>query len=210
MSKTYLNLDEWARKEHFHFFRTFDEPFYGATVTVDCTRCYEASQASGISFFVYYLHKTLQAVNDCEPFRYRIEGERVAIFDRVDVSATIGRNDGSFGFSFMEYDPGIDIFAKRCKIEMDRIQDTPGLFTREFTEKNLIHFSALPWVNFTSLSHARSFNFEDSCPKISFGSMTVSAEGRRTMPMSVHVHHALIDGLHLGQFIDRLNHLMDL
>jgi chloramphenicol O-acetyltransferase type A len=31
--------------------------------------------------------------------------------------------------------------------------------------------------------------------------MTVSENGKRTMPMSIHVHHGLMDGLHLGQFV---------
>jgi chloramphenicol O-acetyltransferase type A len=30
----------------------------------------------------------------------------------------------------------------------------------------VIHFSAIPWLDFTSLSHARSYTFPDSCPKI--------------------------------------------
>ncbi|HAI84531.1 MAG TPA: chloramphenicol acetyltransferase, partial [Chitinophagaceae bacterium] len=55
--------------------------------------------------------------------------------------------------------------------------------------------------DFTSLSHARSFSFADSCPKISFGKMTVNQD-KRTMPVSVHVHHALMDGYHVAQFID--------
>jgi len=84
-----------------------------------------------------------------------------------------------------------------------------GLFTREFPNENLIHFSAIPWVNFTSLSHARSYSFPDSCPKISFGKMMIADDGKRTMSMSVHAHHGLMDGFQVGQFIDCFQELMN-
>jgi chloramphenicol O-acetyltransferase type A len=200
--KTYLDLDRWPRKEHFDFFRKFDEPFWGAVVDIDCTKAYQNAKASNASFFVWYLHKTLVAINAIESFRYRIDAGQIIIHDRIDGSATISREDGSFGFSLIEFDADFEIFSKGALVEIDRVKNTPGLFTRSFDQDNLIHFSSIPWVNFTSLSHARSFSFPDSCPKISFGKMTVAADGKRSMPMSVHVHHALMDGLHVGQFVD--------
>ena len=92
--------------------------------------------------------------------------------------------------------------------EIERVRNTPGLFTREFTNDNIIHFSAIPWVSFTSLSHARSFTFPDSCPKISVGKMT-EENGKMTMPISVHVHHGLMDGYHVGLFFDLLQKELD-
>ncbi len=32
--------------------------------------------------------------------------------------------------------------------------------------------------------------------------MITAETGKRTIAMSVHVHHGLMDGLHLGQFVD--------
>lgn len=200
--KTFLNLDNYPRKEHFNFFRKFDEPFFGVTVTIDCTKAYDNAKIADTSFFLWYLHKTLIAVNAIEAFRYRISEDRIVVYDCIDGSATISREDGSFGFSLIAYHYDFKTFSKNALVEIERVKKTPGLFTREFEIDNLIHFSAIPWVNFTSLSHARSFTLPDSCPKISFGKMTITTDGKRTMPMSVHVHHGLMDGLHLGQFID--------
>lgn len=207
--KTLLDLENWPRKEHFHFFRQFEEPFFGATVEIDCTKAYEVAKASDTSFFIYYLHKTLVAVNTMECFRYRISGDQIYINDRIDGSATIGRKDGTFGFSLIEYHTDFKIFKQTALTEIERIQSTTGIFTRAFEDDNVIHFSAIPWLNFTSLSHAKSYAFPDSCPKVSFGKMTTSETGKRTMPMSVHVHHGLIDGLHLGQFVDSFQELMN-
>ena len=207
--KTLLDLENWNRKEHFAHFSRMEEPFFGVTVEIDCTKAYQTAKSLNASFFIFYLHKTLVAVNAIENFKYRIAEDKIYINDRVDVSATIGREDGTFGFSLMEYNPEFKIFEKDACEEIERIQKTTGLFTRSFDDDNVIHFSAIPWVNFTSLSHARSYSYPDSCPKISFGKMITLDDGKKTMAMSVHVHHGLMDGLHVGQFVDLFQELMN-
>jgi chloramphenicol O-acetyltransferase type A len=207
--KTLLDLENWNRKEHFRHFKQMEEPFFGATVEIDCTKAYQTAKSLKTSFFIFYLHKTLVAVNAIENFKYRIAEDKIYLNDRIDASATIGREDGTFGFSLIEYHPDFRVFEQNALTEIERIQNTTGLFTRSFDDDNLIHFSAIPWLNFTSLSHARSYTFPDSCPKISFGKMITSETGNRTIAMSVHVHHGLMDGLHLGQFVDHFQKIMN-
>jgi chloramphenicol O-acetyltransferase type A len=207
--KTILDLDNWNRKEHFLFFKQMQEPFFGVTVDIDCSKAYINSKFLNTSFFIYYLHKTLTAVNALENFRYRILNTHVYVHDRIDGSATISRADGTFGFSLIEYHPDYQIFEETALAEIERIQNTTGLFTREFNAENLIHFSAIPWLKFTSLSHARNMTFPDSCPKISFGKMTIDQSGKRTMPMSIHVHHGLMDAMHVGQMVDYFQQIMN-
>jgi chloramphenicol O-acetyltransferase type A len=207
--KTLLDLNNWNRKEHFLFFKQMQEPFFGVTVTIDCTKAYTTSKSLGTSFFMYYLHKTLIAVNAFECFRYRIDNTHIYVHDRIDVSATIGRADGTFGFSLTEFNPDYAIFEKNLLSEIERIQNTTGLLTRDSYGEDIIHFSAIPWLDFTSLSHARSMTNPDSCPKISFGKMTLSEDGKRTMPMSIHVHHGLMDAMHVGQMVDYFQEIMN-
>ena len=206
--KQKLNLDTWNRKEHFLFFKQMEEPFFGITTTIDCSNAYDKAKELNISFFTYYLHKTLVAANAIENFRYRIIDDEIYIFDTIDASATIMREDKTFGFSLIEFSNNINDFTEITKTEIARIQTTTRLFTRDFQE-NLIHFSALPWLNFTSFSHARSFTFPDSCPKISFGKMMIENDGKRTMSISIHAHHGLMDGFHVSQFIDCFQELMN-
>ena len=207
--KTKLDLNTWPRKEHFEFFSKFEEPFFGIVAHIDCTKAYETSKKNGVSFFLYYLHKTLSAVNAVENFRYRIENGEIFIYDKIDASATLTRDDNTFGFSLMPFSTEFETFEKTSKEEIERVRNTTGLFTRNFEADNLIHFSAVPWVDFTSLSHARSFTFPDSCPKISIGKMMIAEDGKRTMAVSVHVHHGLMDGFHVGEFFAKFQEFMD-
>ena len=198
--KTQLNITDWTRKDHFNFFKRFDEPFFGVTIPVDCTNGYTVCKQNNFSFFLYYLHASLKAANTIEPFRYRIEGDSVFIFDIINASPTINRPDGTFGFAYITYKENVADFAKGAKTEIDKVRGSTGLIP-SVTGENVIHYSSLPWINFTSLSHARSFSFKDSIPKISFGKMT-ETNGTRSMPVSIHVHHGLMDGYHVAQFIE--------
>lgn len=200
--KQKIDLATWNRKEHFEFFSTFEEPFFGITTPIDMTIAYEKAKAMQIPFFVYYLHKTIAAVNQVENFRYRIEENEVVLYNEIDASATIMREDKTFGFSFMKFHSNIDEFTKIAETEIERIQVTPGLFTREFPT-NIIHFSAIPWINFTSLTHSRSYTLPDSCPKVSWGKL-MDKNGKKTMSVAVMAHHGLVDGYHMGLFVEAL------
>lgn len=142
--KTLLDLENWNRKEHFEHFCRMEEPFFGVTVEIDCTKAYQTAKELNASFFIFYLHKTLVAVNSIENFKYRISEGKIYINDRIDASATIGREDGTFGFSLIEYNSDFEIFKQNALTEIERIQNTSGLFTRSFDDDNLIHFSAIP------------------------------------------------------------------
>lgn len=202
-----LDLENWPRKDHFNFFNRFEEPFFGVVVEIDCTIAYDKCKKEGMGFFLYYLHQALIAANAVENFRLRIEDGQIYSYDQVNASAVINRPDGTFGFSYIDYAPEFEVFQTGAKKEITRVQNSTGLVPAGSGD-NVIHISAMPWLNFTSLSHARSFSFKDSCPKISFGKMTEN-NGKKTMPVSIHVNHALADGYHVSLFVDEFQRLMN-
>ncbi|MCX8523232.1 chloramphenicol acetyltransferase [Chryseobacterium formosus] len=205
--KKLIKLDDWKRKEHFLFFSKFEEPFFGVTINIDCTIAYKNAKEKSSSFFLYYLYRALKAANNIENFRYRIIDKEVYLFDQINASATINRPDETFGFSYMDYLENEEIFYKKAKKEIARVQQSKGLIPAGSGE-NVIHFSAVPWLDFTALSHARSFAFPDSCPKISFGKVT-EQNGKKLMSVSINAHHGLMDGLHIGLFTERFQELMN-
>lgn len=206
--KNKVIIDEWVRRDHFLFFSKFEEPFFGVTVNIDCTIAYEQAKLKGVSFFFYYLYRALKAANGIENFRYRIVNKEVFLFDQNNASPTISRPNGTFGFAYMDYYNDESTFYKMALEEKQRVESSTDLMPSGSGE-NVIHFSAVPWLDFTSISHARSFSFPDSCPKISFGKITVN-NGVRSMPVSIHVHHALADGYHVGLFVEEFQRLMNL
>lgn len=205
--KKLIVLDKWDRKEHFLFFSKFEEPFFGLTVKVDCTTAYQKAKKKGVSFFLYYLYRALKAANEVENFRYRIIENQPYDFTTVNASPTINRPNGTFGFAYMDYFEDEKQFYEKALQEIENVKRTNSLLPAVSSE-NVIHFSAIPWLDFTSISHARSFSHPDSCPKISFGKMTEN-NGAKEMPVSIHGHHALMDGYHVGLFIDKFQDLLN-
>ncbi|RZL60431.1 MAG: chloramphenicol acetyltransferase [Pedobacter sp.] len=202
-----IDINTWIRKDHFEFFNAFEEPFFGVTVDVDCTSTYHEAKEMSVSFFLLYLHKSLQAANKIEPFSYRIIEGEVWKYDTVNAATTINRPNRTFGFGYMDYFSDFKLFEIEALNEIEKVKLTSGLIPSSSGE-NVIHYSALPWLNFTSMSHARKFSYNDSCPKISFGKVQ-DENNRKIMPVSIHVNHALMDGFHVAQFVDEYQTLLN-
>lgn len=205
--KQLLDINTWDRRDHFNFFNSFEEPFFGVTVDIDCTKAYQKAKELGVSFFQFYLHKSLVAANEITPFRYRIVDNEVWVYDQVNASAVINRPNGTFGFSYISYHPDFEVFAHGAALEIDRVKQSTGLIPASSGD-NVIHCSAMPWLNFKSLSHARSFAFKDSCPKFSFGMLRNEGE-KKVMAMAIHVNHALMDGYHVSLFVNQYQTLLN-
>ncbi|MDA3861527.1 MAG: chloramphenicol acetyltransferase [Melioribacteraceae bacterium] len=204
-----LDIKNWKRREPFQFYSNYDEPYWGIVSEIDCTFAFEKAKENNSSFFLYYLHKSTMAINKIEEFRYRIRDEQVVEFNKINAAPTLGREDETFGFSFIEYDENFNTFTENASIEIDRIKNTTGLSLNENSERlDVIHYSTLPWTKFTGLTHARNFKDKDSVPKIIFGKYYV-VDGKKIMNVSLNAHHGLVDGLHAGKYFELFQKLMN-
>lgn len=205
--KRLIDIETWSRRDHFLFFSKFKEPFFGVTVKVDCTKAYLKAKEKQVSFFLYYLYRALKVCNEIENFRYRIIEDQVFDYAVINASPTIDRPDGTFGFAYMDYFEDEKQFYEKALQEIENVRNTKALIT-SLSEENVIQFSTIPWLDFTSISHARSFSHPDSCPKISFGKM-IENSGKRDMSVSIHAHHGLMDGYHVGLFVEKFQLLLN-
>jgi len=197
-----IDLQSWKRKEHYEFFEQFDEPFFSFTANVDCGDSYNYAKKNGLSFFALYLFESLVAVNQIPEFRLRIVDDEVIEYEAIHASSTIGRTDGTFGFSFISFNGDFAVFLKELKAEISAVAACDGLrFTENMMRADVIHFSAIPWIQFTALSHPRNFKRRDSVPKITFGKV-IHENNKALLPVGVHAHHGLMDGIHVGRFLE--------
>ena len=153
-----------------------------------------------MSFFLYYLFQSLRAANHTKEFHYRIEDGEPVYYSVVNGSATINRSNGTFGFSYIPYRETFAEFLPLAQAEIARVQSSSKLMP-DVIDNSVIHYSSVPWISFTSVSHAHHSELLDSCPKITFGKL-IEQDNKLLMPVALHGHHALMDGLHAGQFLD--------
>jgi len=202
-----IDLSIWKRREHFEVFKNFDEPLFGITVKVECSATYKKAKELGYSFSNYYLYLSLKVANEIEEFRYRIEDDKVYCYDSVGAGPTIFREDETYGCGYMDYYDDIKQYMCLAELEVARVKAESGLKFQPSGE-NIIHYSTLPWADFTAINHARRLDIGRSIPKITFGKITRNDE-EMWMPVDVHANHALMDGFHVGKFIERFQELLN-
>ncbi|MBK8262924.1 MAG: chloramphenicol acetyltransferase [Nannocystis sp.] len=205
-----LDITSWSRREHYWFFREFERPHFNLCAPVDVSGLRARCEAGlGPPFSIACLHAALGAVNEVEPLRTRIRGDEVVIHEVVHCGSTSLRGDETFGFVYFEYDPDLETFAAGAQAALAAASSERGLSARD-EDDALCHFSVIPWVAFTSVSNARrQGSGDDSVPKIIFGRFSRDSSGRWSMPVSLEVHHALVDGLHVGQFFAAMQARLD-
>jgi chloramphenicol O-acetyltransferase type A len=200
---TYLDLATWSRRDAFEFFRSFDKPYFNVCTRLDVARLKAAVATLGVgSFSLACSHVALRLANEIEPFRYRLQHGRVRVLDVVHGGDTVLRDDESFGFAYLRHEPTFAAFVPAAAAAVAAARDRRAPFEPRLDEQDLVHLTTLPWVHFSSFSHARNWGREDSVPKLAFG--RAEPEGAHLwLPMSVEVHHALMDGLHVGRYVQR-------
>jgi chloramphenicol O-acetyltransferase type A len=204
-----IDVELWNRKEHYHFFSNMDFPFFGITTEVDCTLAYKHAKEQKQSFFATYLHKSMIAVNSVEELKYRIMDGNVVSFPIVHAGATIGREDGTFGFIYVDFTNDFQTFNEQLQKEIQDVSNSTGLrLKNEDLEKDLIRHSTIPWASFSGLLHPTNINPTESIPKITFGKFS-TRDGRKYLPVSIEAHHGLVDGLHLSRYLEAFQAQLD-
>ena len=203
----YLDTSTWARREIFEFFRDFDKPYFNIATQLDVTTLLERLRSRpNVSLMLAYHYFALRAANEIEPFRYRLRDGKVIVHDVIHGGTTVLLPNETFTLAYFEYDDNFDRFIEQAERSVQQVLSGDGAF-RPNPADNRIHFTTLPWVSFTSFSHARNWRSEDSVPKIAFGKF-IKANERVLLPFSVEVHHALLDGLHVGRYVRRLEEVL--
>jgi chloramphenicol O-acetyltransferase type A len=204
-----INTETWNRKEHFNFFSKMASPFFGIVTEVDCTRAYDFAKKNDLSFFAHYFHKSMVAVNAVEELKYRIVDDQVVVFDAIHAGATVGRDDGTFGFIFVHFTQNFKAFNAELRNEIDAVKNSTGLrLNDDDIKKDLIRHSTVPWNSFTGLLHPTNLDRTESVPKITFGRFKIR-DNRKYLPVSVEAHHGLVDGFHLAKYLEEFQKQLD-
>ncbi|MEP6635126.1 MAG: CatA-like O-acetyltransferase [Acidobacteriota bacterium] len=203
----YLDVDKWGRRDLFHFFLDFDNPYFNICTSLNVTRLLEMLRSrQDLNVSLAYHYFALRVANEIEPFRYRLRAGRVLMHPVIHGGTTVLLPNESFSFAYFDYQADFEKFMTDAQRSVAAVKSGGGNFN-PLESDDRIHFTTLPWVSFTSFAHARNWGREDSVPKIAFGKFVKENE-RIMLPFSVEVHHALMDGLHVGRYISRLEEVL--
>ena len=200
-------MDAWPRRDHFAFFCGYEQPFFNVCVDVEVGSLLSTCRApDGPSFFLSTMYASMRAANDVESFRYRIRGERVVVHDVVHAGSAVLIDDERFGFAYFAFTTEFAAFLHAGKAAVAGAGDAS---LDDYADRDdLTYHSVLPWIPFTSFAHARRGGAGDSIPRVVLGGYRGSS-GTERMPVSVEVHHALMDGIHVSRYLDRFQMWID-
>ncbi len=199
----YLDLASWSRRELFEFFIGYTNPYFNVCTIVDVTKLVAlVRERPGVKISLAIHYFALRIANEIEPFRYRLKDEKVFVYDVVNGGTTVLLPNESFTYAYFDYQRDFEKFMTDMGKAVDEVRTGTGALKPTMRD-DVIYHTTLPWISFTSFAHARTKGRGDSIPRIVFGKFAKENE-RMMMPISVEVHHALMDGLHVGRYLSRL------
>jgi chloramphenicol O-acetyltransferase type A len=204
---TLIDLDTWPRRVHYETYRQFDHPHFNLTAAINVDHMLPIAQEYNASLTIIITYLLTRTANQIENFRWRIRDEVVIEHDVVHPSITILTADQLFSFCTMAYTPEFSTFAAEAATCIAHVREHPTLENKT-NEDDLLFMTSIPWVSFTSFMHPLHTHPVDSIPRIAWGKIH-EVEGRQKMPLSVQGHHALMDGLHVGHFFEKMQENCD-
>lgn len=203
-----INIENWERKNQFEFFKNYEDPFFNITATLDVTVLYNHCKQHKMSFFLASLYVANQAMNQIPAFKLRLKNDKIIEFSKIHIDSTVLNEDNTFSFCHFETFPTLFEFMKNgTEILSDHrngIEDDSHVY-----DLDVAHSTSIPWVSITGFKHARNGNEKHiGIPKIVFGKY-FEDNNRKIMPFSVEVHHALMDGIHVGLLFEKMQHFIN-
>jgi len=197
-----LDLSSWHRRELFEFFRGYANPYFNICARLDVTKLMELLRdRPGVSVSLAYHYFALRIANEIEPFRYRLKDGEVIVHDVINGGTTVLLPNETFTYAYFDYHEDFNKFVTEAAEAIKKVRAEGSL--KPTMRYDLIYFTTLPWISFTSFAHARTPGRGESIPRIAFGKF-FNENGHTLLPISVEVHHALMDGLDVGRFIMRM------
>lgn len=202
-----IDLENFPRRSHYEFFKSYAYPYMGMTANVDVTNLIAAAKERGGSPFLAFLWAAATAANSVPELRQRIVDDRIVEFDHCNTAHTVALPDGTFVNCQTDCRRSFDEFQTYGRQCQEAAKQRHGFVSTSDDETGLIFVSSTPWVTFTQVIQPTPIP-ADSNVRIVFGKF-FDQNGRKLMPVAIQCNHALVDGLHVGQFYQRFQKIAD-
>ena len=199
--KTSIDLTPYPRRAHFEHFVSMPYPYVGMTAEADVTDLLALCKERKISFYLMVMHAAALAADEVPEFRWRIEQGGIVEYDACPTSHTELKADGTYVYCLLHHHMPLAEYIAKANAARKLAQESGTLEEEEGDVNSLYFISCVPWVHYTALIQPVCCG-EDSNPRITWGKYQTNAKGRVMLPLSVLVHHALADGLHIARFYE--------
>ncbi len=185
---------------HCAVFRNSIEPAFCVTFEVDVTKFLDMTRNQNLSFTLSMVYAVCKCANEIEAFRYRFFDGQVVLFDRIDTAFTYLNKDTEL-FKVVNV-PMADTLEEYVKSAAKIAMEQKEYFTGPLGN-DVFQCSPMPFFSYTHISHTNSGKKDNATPLFDWGKY-YEKDSRTVMPVSVQAHHSFVDGIHIGQFAEKL------
>lgn len=194
-----IKLNDLKRKQEFETYFYRDYPFVSVTVPVKVTNIYKFSRINK-GFYPIMSYIVMKAINEVEEFKYRFEDDKIYLYDKIDISITDVRKDGSIFFFLAPYEEDLNKYLANYKVNRQKYLEQKELATSE--NFGLVWLSCTPWYKFTSLMPP--VNRDYTIPQVIWDKIE-EKDGEYYVNLFIFANHGFVDGFHIAKLIENFN-----
>lgn len=199
-----INYDSWDRKQYFYYFTKMLPTGYSISIEVDITNTYNLMKKQRKKFFPSYLYVASKLIAEQKEFRISSINGQLGYYEVLHPSyACFHKDDKSISNMWTEYVPDFAMFYNNYLDDQMQYADNHGIVAKpEMPPLNNCMIDMLPWIDFKSYTPIPFADSNSYFPVIQAGKFFEN-EGKKMMPLSITVHHAVADGYHVSEFLEK-------
>src|SRR5215468_3230382 len=152
----YLDVANWVRRDLFEFFKDYSNPYFNVCTNLDVTRLVAfVREQPGLKISLVLHYYALRIANEVEPFRYRLQDGQVLVYDRIHGGTTVLLPNESFAYAYFDYQDDFAKFHQEAGTAVENLRANNGPLKPTMRD-DVMYFTTLPWITFTSFAHARN------------------------------------------------------
>lgn len=201
-----IDMETYSRRGLFQHFSNFEIPVTSRTLQIDVTKLKDYVDKNKLRFTLTLGFILTRASNLVPEMRHRIQDGELVDFNKVIPAFTVLSKEGVLYFAkgvysdhFLEDHQSNLAITERASKGLDQISGPEN--------QGQIFITNIPWYSFTSINHPYSSQ-NASIPLFSIGKME-RKDGNIFAPLAIQSHHGLVDGYHVGKFLDIMNRHLD-
>ncbi len=191
-----LDMETYYRKGVYRHFTQDCKCSTSITSRLDVTELYAYSKQTGTKFYINFLYLLSKVLNSREDYRmvYRWQTNDILVYDKVNPIQYIFYGDSETCTPvYTTYYEDYETFYKACAADIERAKETREYGLDYNGHPNWFDASYISWLSYDAMHLELPDGHLHFMPLVNWGKFRVE-DGRKMMPLSVRLNHAVADG----------------
>lgn len=200
-----IEFSTWKRREYFYYFTKMNPTAYSVTVQIEVTKLYSFIKKQDWLFFPSYLFIVTRLLTEYPEFKVGKVEDKLVEYEVLHPSYSLfHEEDQSISMMWTTFQSNFSDFYQSYLNDKEDYQDKYGtVVKKQPAPANTYMIGMIPWLEFTNYTPLPLEGLSSFFPVIQGGKMS-EKNGKRYLPISFTIHHAVADGYHVSKFFNEL------